>query len=269
MRAWLLGIVLLLGGSEGSWVPAQAGGEKESAPVYREHEARQSLPSGDPVTSVPILLYHRIAEDAGDPLKVSPAHFAEEMAFLKEEGFHSLSFRELEEAWNGGRPLPPKPVILTFDDGYEDNYTAAYPILKQMGMRATVFAVTGSIGKPGRLTWDQLRRMEASGLIDTQSHTVTHPDLTKLTGEEKLRELTGSREAILRRLGHPAGVLAYPYGFYDRPTLRAARQAGYRLAVTTEPGPASPEQGRLALHRVVITGDMSMNSFQAALQSQP
>lgn len=223
---------------------------------------------GAVLTPVPILLYHSVSSDQEDPLKINPARFEEQMTYLKNEGYHSIHFEDLQEGWYNGRPLPAKPILITFDDGYEDNYTAAYPILLRTGMKATIFAVTGSIGLPGRLTWDQLHEMESSGLIDTQSHTVTHTNLTTLRDEEKMKELVNSRLEILHRLGHSASVLAYPYGFYDQRSIDAVQQAGYTFAVITEPGAADPKQGRFSLHRILINGDLSLDSFKAALNER-
>ncbi|WP_213620384.1 polysaccharide deacetylase family protein [Paenibacillus sp. J22TS3] len=215
--------------------------------------------------SVPILLYHSVSEDGNDALKIAPSRFKEQLSYLKSHGFHPIHLKDLLAYWNGGRPLPSKPVIITLDDGYEDNYTAAYPILLQTHTRATIFAVTGSIGTTDRLTWKQLREMEASGLVDTQSHTVTHPDLTKLSEKDKLTELGNSKDEILKHLGHQAIALAYPYGFYDQHTLQAAQKAGYLLALTVEGGFAKPEQGRFALHRILITGDMTLDQFKSVV----
>ncbi|USB31677.1 polysaccharide deacetylase family protein [Paenibacillus sp. YPG26] len=214
---------------------------------------------------VPILLYHSVSGDQGDPLKIEPARFEEQMTYLMNEGYHSITFNELREGWYNGRALPPKPIIITFDDGYEDNYSAAYPILLRTGMKATIFAVTGSIGAPGRLTWNQLHTMESSGLVDTQSHTVTHFNLTKLSDEEKMKELVNSRNEIQHKLGHPADVFAYPYGFYDRRSIDAVQKAGYQLAVITEPGAADVKQGRFKLHRILITGDLTLDQFKGAI----
>ncbi|MNU60151.1 Poly-beta-1,6-N-acetyl-D-glucosamine N-deacetylase precursor [compost metagenome] len=214
---------------------------------------------------VPILLYHSVSGDKSNPLMIEPTRFEEQMNYLKNEGYHTITFKELQEGWYNGRALPPKPIIITFDDGYEDNYTAAYPILLKTGMKATIFAVTGSIGSPGRLTWNQLHTMESSGLIDTQSHTVTHTNLTKVSDKEKMKELVDSKNEILHKLGHSADVLAYPYGFYDRRSVDAVQKAGYQLAVITEPGAAEVKQGRFLLHRILITGDLLLDQFKAAL----
>ncbi|WP_433942834.1 polysaccharide deacetylase family protein [Paenibacillus sp. SN-8-1] len=217
------------------------------------------------LSPVPILLYHSVSTDKDNPLMIEPTRFEEQMNYLKKEGYHSITFKELQEGWYNGRALPPKPIIITLDDGYEDNYSAAYPILLRTGMKATIFAVTGSMGSPGRLTWNQLHTMESSGLIDIQSHTVTHSNLTKLSDKEKMKELVNSRNEILHKLGHSADVLAYPYGFYDRRSIDAVQKAGYQLAVITEPGAANVKQGRFKLHRILITGDLLLDQFKRKL----
>lgn len=213
--------------------------------------------------AVPILLYHSVAEDPQDPLSVTPARLEQEMSYLRDRGYHPLQFADLQ-AW-GAHPLPSKPVLITMDDGYENQFTAAFPILKRTGMKATIFAITGNMGKPGYLTWRQLRTMEASGTVDTQSHTVNHPDLTKLSFEAKSAELSQSRRVILHELGHPAVAFAYPYGLYDKASIEAVRLAGYRYAVTGEPGYAQVTQGLLTLHRILITGGMPLKEFQERL----
>ncbi|WP_276354687.1 polysaccharide deacetylase family protein [Cohnella caldifontis] len=172
-----------------------------------------------------------------------------------------MKFADLE-GWEEGR-LPPKPVVVTMDDGYENQYTAAFPILRRTGMKATIFAVTGNIGKTDRLAWGQLQEMEASGLVDAQSHTVTHPDLTKLNPSEKAQELKESRNAIYRHLGHRPIAFAYPYGQYDQASIEAVRLAGYRYAVTGEPGYAERSQGLLALHRILIMNKTEMEEFRS------
>mgnify|MGYP001187649587 CR=1 FL=1 len=211
--------------------------------------------------AIPILLYHSIAEESGNPLIMPPDRFQRQMAYLRDMGYHPLFFGELRD-WKKGR-LPQKSVIITLDDGYADNYAAAFPVLKRTGMKATIFAITGKIGHTGYLTWEQLRAMELFGFVDTQSHTVSHPDLTKLNAGEKSRELLRSREAIHRYLGHWPLAFAYPYGKYDDASVQAVRFAGYRYAVTGEPGFAQPRQGLLKLHRMLISSEMSMEEFHS------
>ncbi|MBW5444943.1 polysaccharide deacetylase family protein [Cohnella sp. CFH 77786] len=214
---------------------------------------------------VPILLYHSVSEDTGNPLKLGPSRFEEQMEYLRSKGFHPLFFSDLS-GWEKGRPLPAKPVLITLDDGYADNYAAAYPILRRTGMKTTVFSITGEIGKPGYLTWGQLREMEASGVVRAESHTVSHPNLTRLDAGGKRRELIESRREIVRQLGHRPVALAYPYGAYDAETEEAVRLAGYRFAVTGETGCADPSQGRFTLHRILVTSGMPMEEFRGWLR---
>jgi peptidoglycan/xylan/chitin deacetylase (PgdA/CDA1 family) len=211
---------------------------------------------------IPILLYHSIADRTGDPYAVSPARFAAEMAHLRKAGYHPLHFAELT-GWPAGLPLPAKPIVITLDDGYEDNYTEAYPVLQKNGLKAVIFAITGFVSKEDRLTWSQMRDMQDSGLIEIGSHTVTHPNLTKLPPDERTREVTDSKAELERQLKVPVRAFAYPYGFYDRETTEAVRKAGYLFAVTGEHGPADVRQGLLTLHRIAITGDVKLAEFAA------
>ncbi|MBP2000114.1 peptidoglycan/xylan/chitin deacetylase (PgdA/CDA1 family) [Paenibacillus shirakamiensis] len=245
-----------------SWAGGQPLEFQEGHPEDRIHLAK-----GTPTCSVPILLYHRIGKDTSDLLQMTPDHFEEEMNYLKSAGYHSIQFKDLQACWDRRQSLPSKPVLITFDDGYEDNYTAAYPILLKTGMRATIFVVTGSIGTPDRLSWEQLQTMEDSGVIDTQSHTVTHFNLTKLNELGQQRELGPSKDQILQHLGHVASVLAYPYGFYDQRSKLAVRKAGYAFAVIAEPGSASKSQGRFALHRILIPADLTLENFKEKVES--
>lgn len=213
------------------------------------------------IPKIPILLYHSIRESPENSLMVTPERFDEEMIHLRNAGYYPLLFSDLR-GWERGRPLPKKPILITLDDGYEDNYTNAFPILWKTNMRATIFAVTDNMGKPGRLTWDEMKEMERSRLIDIQSHSRTHPNLTQLTPEQKKNEIMGSRQVIRKYLGKEAIAFSYPYGFYDQSIVDEVRQAGYSFAVTTEPGPAELSQGALTLHRVFIPGEMPIEDFK-------
>jgi peptidoglycan/xylan/chitin deacetylase (PgdA/CDA1 family) len=209
---------------------------------------------------VPILMYHSIHEDPKNPLMVSPPLFAQEMQHLKDAGYHPLNFEDLLE-WKKGRPLPAKPIVITFDDGYRDNYTEAYPVLKRLGFKATIFVISGFVGGKNNLTWDEIREMQQSGLIEIGAHTVSHLDLTKLSNEQKWSEIYGSKTAIEQQIGHPVIAFAYPAGRYDEATVKLTEKAGYAFAVTTYHGLASLQQGALTLHRIRIPGNESADAF--------
>jgi peptidoglycan/xylan/chitin deacetylase (PgdA/CDA1 family) len=185
---------------------------------------------------MPVLLYHRIAElpreENPSGLAVPPAAFGAQMDFLRRRGFRFAPLSEMTGA--GGSQ--GKAVAVTFDDGYLDCYTQAFPILKSFGIPAAVFLVTDFVGRtdgwePGGavplMGRSHLREMAASG-ISFQSHTRTHPDLRMLPDDSVLRELAGSREAIRDMIGTPADHLAYPYGRFDARVRRLAEKAGFR-----------------------------------------
>jgi peptidoglycan/xylan/chitin deacetylase (PgdA/CDA1 family) len=191
---------------------------------------------------VPILTWHSIGL-AGDELTVGEDAFAAQLDALRSAGFHTVSFREWLEHEDRGAPLPAKPVLLTFDDGYQDALTAALPALRTRGMRATFFLVSGWIGadeahrsargEPGRryLTWPEVRALAAAGM-EIGSHGTTHRRLSTLTGEEALEELSASKRELEARLATPVEVFAYPYNASRRRLRVLVRQAGYRAAVS-------------------------------------
>ncbi len=232
-----------------------------SSPVNSEPEHPLRLPASLPQSEigVPILMYHRInVSPPGTPsgerrLTVHPADFARQMRWLKQHGYRAVTQRELFGALFEGRRLGPKPILITFDDGYRDLYENASPVLARLGMPATAYVISSRTknGYPLFLTWRLLRQLEARG-IEIGSHTVTHAALTSLSDADALRELVQSRLAFERRLRHPMQWLAYPIGDYDARIERLAQRAGYVLAVTTEHGSVQSARRPLALRRLRV-----------------
>ena len=212
-------------------------------------------PSRRTVT-LPILLYHRIdVLRASLPaitrrLTVSPEAFAAQMEWLKSHGFHAVSQLRAFDALEYGAPLPQKPVMITFDDGYRDVLWNASPILERLGMPATSYVITGRVSgpDPSFLTWGELRVLEQRG-IAIGSHTVDHLPLTQLGSGEAVHELRDSRRALEAHLGHPVQWFAYPYGAEDSGVVALVRQAGYVLAVTTQGGTVQRGDEPLLLRR--------------------
>jgi len=223
------------------------------------------------VVPVPILMYHYVRPDPGpgDPigrdLSVSPERFAEQMAWLAQEGYTPITLGELADVRARRRALPPKPIVLTFDDGYRDFYTAAFPVLKQYGFKATLFVITGAVDQPPYVTWDMIAEMDRSGLVEIGSHTVSHHQLPSL-GEAQVRaEVMDSKQALEAHLGHPVRAFCYPVGRFDQRSVAAVRDAGYEIAVTTQGGRATAEQDQLLLPRLRIHGGASMEQFKSLL----
>src|SRR5581483_6162161 len=196
------------------------------------------LPSVLPTRSLrlPILEYHRIG--AVRPtlplitqrLTVDPRQFAAEMGWLVRNGYHAVTDLQAFDALEHGAELPPKPVMITFDDGYRDVLWNAAPVLHRLHLHATEFVITGRISGSDStfLTWGELGRLEQLG-VQIGSHTITHADLPSLPPAEALHELIGARLAIERHLGVDAQWIAYPFGRFDSAVVRLTRRAGYVL----------------------------------------
>ncbi len=222
---------------------------------------------------VPILTWHSIG-GAGDEFTVSEAAFAAQLDALRNAGFHTVTFHEWLEHEDRGAPLPDKPILLTFDDGYRDALTAALPALRSRGMRATFFLVSAWIGaddahrsaqgEPGRryLSWPEVRALAAAGM-EIGSHGATHARLPDLTEQQALDELTGSRRELETGLGAPVEVFAYPYNASRRRLRALVRKAGYRAAVS---GSAHGGADRYELYRTGAQRGTSPEQLLGALR---
>lgn len=217
---------------------------------------------------IPMLMYHNINDDYNikdRTVEMSKNEFVSQMKAIKEEGYETISFYEYIDYVNGKAELPEKPIIITFDDGYLNNYTVAFPILKEMNMKATIFIITGRMGmqngvKYPHFTWQQAKEMEESGLIDIESHTNFHNELDKISNLNVIYELRKSKYLIDRHLGKNTSILAYPYGYYNDAVIKAAESAGYLAAVrirTEKPGVNTKNQGVYELKRITAYGGMS------------
>ena len=185
--------------------------------AYRMHSATRA---------VPVLNYHQINDRDENSLTVHTDEFDEQMKYLSDNGYHTITPEEMMDAWENGTPLPEKPVILTFDDGYVDNYKTAYPILEKYNLKGTIFLISDFIGTyPNYMTWAQVDEMQQSGLIDFESHTLSHPELDKIPADQVWHQLDSSKKALEWRLGKPINFIAYPCGSYDEELERMTKPA--------------------------------------------
>lgn len=199
---------------------------------------------------VPILNYHQINNEAHNPLTLSASQFEAQMAYLHREGYTAITPDQLADFLQYGKELPPKPVLITFDDGYADNYRVAYPILQKYHFVATVFLITDFVGNNGRyLNWKQVREMAQNG-FSFESHTLSHINLADASDEEITSQLVNSKAAIEQWLGQKVEYLAYPGGAYNRRVTSLVRQAGYRAAFTINFGRAKKHCELFTLNRM-------------------
>ena len=215
-------------------------------------------------------MYHHIADPptgaggSAAQLYVRPEAFEEQMAYLAEADYDLIAAGELAAALMGRRGLPPEPAVLTFDDGYSDFRTRAWPVLQRHGFAATLLISTGAVGTANHLTWDELRELHAAG-VEIASHGVTHRSLTALDRQTMARELADSKRLIEAEIGAPVRVFAYPAGTYDPNVIAATAAAGYEAGLTADlgfiQGTARPYE--LKRSRIKLRHDLAL--FQARI----
>lgn len=221
---------------------------------------------------VPILLYHYIRANpdprdvAGRQLSVPPAEFARQMDWLAAHGYHPTTLERARLSLENASYLPAKPVILTFDDGYADLYTAAYPVLKRHAFPAMAFIPSSYPGRPGYVTWAQLREMAGSGLLFVGSHTVGHIDLTRVGRDQAATEIARSKAELEDRLGQPVQYLAYPNGHSTAALQALTRTSGYNGALGVWTGSSLTFSSRYNWPRITVQGTDSLTRFAGYLR---
>jgi peptidoglycan/xylan/chitin deacetylase (PgdA/CDA1 family) len=198
----------------------------------------------DGFQTIPILTYHRFTEDCNSPLCLRSSTFEHQMRYLKENGFHVISPEVLLAFLEYKQKLPKNSVLITMDDGYRSVYEVAYPILKKYRFTATLFIYTNFVGVSKlAITWNQLKEMKADG-FSIGSHTIYHSNLTMPKDWETEadwmarinKELHGSKKIIDKKLRQDTYLLAYPYGKYDQRSIKIAKEAGYKIAMSVQRG---------------------------------
>ncbi len=202
-----------------------------------------------PTGGVPILAYHQVSE-VDDIYSVTAGQFAEQMEYLAKEGYNAISLQELFAFYEGTGTLPPRPIVITFDDGYEDNYLTALPIMEKFQMKSTVFIVAGLVGTPEYLSWQQIAKMKQRQ-TEIGSHTLSHVALNSLAPEQQRYELLQSKKLLEQHIG-PVNFLAYPYGAFSKVTEQMLRETGYLGACSGIPGLSHKEENLYALKRINI-----------------
>ncbi len=212
------------------------------------------------VIRIPVLNYHSIGNQPDNNAVLSPRNLEAQMNYLSKEGYTTLTLRQFIDIWQGKIEAPSKSVLLTFDDGYADNYHEAMPILKKYNFKATLFMSPGSVGDGWYIDWEQAKELHESGW-DIQPHGMTHPYLNKLTLNNQRAEIEESAKLIEEKLGIKAEVFCYPYGVYNKDTLKILTDNHYKLAFTIDQGYAETSQNPLTLKRLFIGGKDSLDTF--------
>jgi peptidoglycan/xylan/chitin deacetylase (PgdA/CDA1 family) len=223
-------------------------------------------------TPLPILMYHGVSETherEKRTCKTNPAYFlsirqfTDQMEYLYENSYKTLSLNELID--HGGYNYG-KCVVITFDDGWENNYTNTFPILMKWGLTATIFVITGCIGQLGYMDWHQLEEMNKEG-ISIQSHTCSHRPLSILETDEIMCELEGSKKSIEDHLGKPADFLSLPHGMINHKVIDVARAVGYKAVCTSEPGFRHSHGNPAILRRINISNRYEILTFEKIIKA--
>ncbi|MBZ4017015.1 polysaccharide deacetylase family protein [Streptomyces purpurogeneiscleroticus] len=229
-------------------------------------------PEGTALSPVPILMYHAVAHKpapATHALSVAPGAFAEQMAVLDDEGYHPLTTAQLAAAWRDGGALPDRPVLITFDDGYEGVHRHALPVLAKYGFPATLFVSTGWLPGPydtggaldTMLGWDQVRELAAAG-VEIGGHSHTHPQLDQLADDRLRSEVLRCKAIVAEQLGAAPVSFAYPYGYSSRRVRRTVRAAGFHQSLAVGNDLAGRRQGPYALRRLTVRRSTDLAEFR-------
>jgi peptidoglycan/xylan/chitin deacetylase (PgdA/CDA1 family) len=232
------------------------------------------------IKKIPILMYHSVSDHATpkySPFAISPTLFAQQMEYLRQHNYTPITVTRFMEIRAGGeQPLPAKPVLLTFDDGLEDFYTGALPILQQYNFPATLYVVTGFMNGTSRwllsegegnrpmLSWGQLAEIQAAG-VECGGHTQTHPQLDTVSLARAKDEITQCKKILEDHLGQTIRSFAYPYGYHTNAVKQAVQDAGYTSACAVKYEMCSENTDRFALKRLMVGPTTNLTALEALL----
>jgi peptidoglycan/xylan/chitin deacetylase (PgdA/CDA1 family) len=219
-------------------------------------------------------MYHHLRElspyasAAWRLLTVRPSDFESQVAYLAKHDYHTVYFSDVVAYFDDGRPLPANPVIITFDDAWQEDFAVAYPILRKCGMAATFFIPTDWIGHSSMtLTWAEVEEMDRCGM-EFGSHTANHHLLAKEKPDEALFQLLSSKATLQQHVTKPVTALAYPGGSFSAEVARLVEQAGYGAAVGVKSGILQDKAHRYAMWRLNIPYGLDLGGFATRLQAQ-
>lgn len=255
---------------------------KKSLPRFESEAFLSPTPTPIPVgettpvpakeLKLPIIMYHYVeyVKDENDTIRrslsIKPHLFERHLQQLKENGYETYFVRDVPDILNERITLGTRSAVLTFDDGYEDFYTDAFPLLKQYQIKATVYVITDFIGRTGFMNKRQLREIASSGLVEIGSHTLNHVNLKYTSSEEAKLQITESKETLIELLHVPVKTFAYPSGGYNEVTVELVKEASYSAAVSVITGQNQSKDNRFLLKRI-RAGSLPAYGMDTVLQS--
>jgi peptidoglycan/xylan/chitin deacetylase (PgdA/CDA1 family) len=242
--------------------------------------ASLALPSAavEDVGRTPILAYHRFDPTVAGATTVTVAAFEDQLAWLAKHNYRIVSLRTALAELNGTEPRRQTPAtVITVDDGHKSIYSVLFPLIRKAHVPVTLFVYPSAISNaPYALTWAELQEMQASGLVDVESHTYWHPNFKiehrRRTGADYATfvdsQLSRSKAVIKMKLGKPVDLLAWPFGIVDADLEAAAKRAGYTAAFAYAGGPAAPGDDLLSLPRIPVSDADRGERFGALLKAR-
>ena len=207
---------------------------------------------------VPIVMYHSVNPGAlpENRIAILPETFERQMHFLKSHHYNVLSLESVATLIKERKRIPPRTIGITFDDGYKDNYIYAFPILKKYNLPATIFIITDEVGRADRLSWDEIKTMQDSGIVTFGSHALGPEPLINIKSEQELRkQIFNSKKILEEKLGHRINAFSYAGGMFNDRIKQLVMEAGYKLAVATNPGKKFVDDDIFALKRLRISAN--------------
>lgn len=243
---------------------------RTSSPTPKPSATPVPLPAS---AQLPVLMYHYVSVPPANAdkyrldLSVTPAAFEAQLKYLKDNGFTTISLQDLHDYLSKGKPLPAKPIALTFDDGHLDAYANAFPLLKKYGMTGTFFVVTDFINykDPEYVTWEMVKAMSRAGM-SIESHSRTHKDMRNRGNAFLVWEILGPIEQITAFTGKRPYFFCYPGGQYDQAVINVLRSAGTLAAVTTHPGSTYTLANAMTWPRLRVRNTTTIAQFASLVE---
>lgn len=210
---------------------------------------------------VPIYMYHWLKEDTGGyeypEMMVKPSELRKQFEYISQNNYDAIFITDLENVYKYD-----KPIALTFDDGWQDVYLHAFPLVKEFNIKISMYIINDFVGTPGYCTLDELKEMKESGLVQIDAHTVTHRKLATLSKEEVYNELLGSKNYLKDNLGIDAKVICYPSGSFNLSVINIANELGYKFGLAMDGGVhLTSKYSNMEIPRIFATRSMSINTF--------
>ena len=213
---------------------------------------------------IPILMYHNILanhEAGGTPSSIYEHQFEEQMNYLAENNFETITLPDVLELTNNKNKNTKKPVVITFDDGYENNFTYAFPILKKHNLKATIFIIVNRVASANYMSWQQLEEMSNFG-IDMQSHTFSHKPLETLSTTAITHELQASKKILGERLKKPVDFISFPHGSCNKNIIENTKKLGYQGSCTSQPGIFNSHDSPYNIKRIDVRRSYDIQDFE-------